>query len=459
MRAKSLSNVMPVYTTSDPIQNTSLRRGVEAVIWGMPAVNFDRMVQAMLRDAKGGLNEVVYWSRLGDWKNQTLTPNPDSIYLMPFINMKDVGPMVLDVPAVHDGVINGNICDAWQSALQDVGPAGFDQGKGGKYVILPPGYSGRVPTGFIVVQSDTYQVFALMRSIPKSASETDVARAVAYGKTIRLYPLSEAENPEPTMFVDATDVIFDSTIPYDLRFFESLARFIQIEPWLGRDKVMINQLKSMGIEKGKSFDPDAAMRQILAEAAIEAQVLLDARFESLFSNTFYENTQWAFPASREFLESNASVFTDPNSYPVDDRGTLYSFAFVGIKHLGAGQFYLMTIRDKRGRPLEGSRSYRLSVPPDVPVSQYWSVVAYDRVTHTLIRHMKRSSRSSLDSDLQRNPDGSVDVYFGAKVLAGKDSNWIPTPANGAFEVMFRFYGPDKTVFDKTFKLPDLERIA
>jgi hypothetical protein len=459
MRPKNLSHVMPVYTTSDPVESMSLRRGVEAVIWGMPAVNFDRMQQAMMRDAKGEPNEIVYWSRLSDWKNQTLTPNPDSIYLMPFINMKTVGPMVLEVPPAHDGVINGNICDAWQSPLQDVGPAGFDQGKGGKYVILPPGYSGKVPPGFICVQSDTYQVFALMRSIPRSVSETDVASAVAYGKQIRLYPLSEVANPAPVMFVDASDVIFEAAIPYDLRFFESLSRFIQIEPWLSRDKLMINQLKSIGIEKGTPFDPDPSMRQILAEAAVEAQVLLDARYEASFSNPYYDSSQWALPASREFLEGNARFFTDPNSYPVDDRGTLYSVAFIGIKHLGGGQFYLMTIRDKRGRPLDGSRSYRLSVPPNVPVSQYWSVVAYDRATHTLIRNMKRASRSSLNPELQRNPDGSVDVYFGAKALAGKDSNWIPTQAGAIFEVLFRFYGPDKTVLDRTWVLPDMERIA
>ena len=73
--------------------------------------------------------------------------------------------------------------------------------------------------------------------------------------------------------------------------------------------------------------------------------------------------------------------------------------------------------------------------------------------------MKRASRSSLDPELQKNPDGSVDIYFGAKVLVGKESNWIPTPAGGVFELLFRFYGPDKTLFDKTWKLPDIERIA
>src|ERR1700739_3540669 len=136
----------------------------------MPAVNYDAMYQALVRDAHGGSNQIVYWSRLLDWKNQTLTPNPDTIYLMPFINTKDVGPVVLEIPPADEGSITGNVCDAWQCALEDVGLAGVDKGKGGKYLILPPGYKDKVPEGYIVLPSDTYAVFALLRSTPKSGS-------------------------------------------------------------------------------------------------------------------------------------------------------------------------------------------------------------------------------------------------------------------------------------------------
>ena len=132
------------------------RRAVEAVIWGIPAVNFDRMYQAMVHDARAGegSNKVVFWSRLFDWKNQTLTPNPDSIYVMPFFNTKDVGPMVLEIPpAGADGSITGSIDDCWQTAVADVGPAGTDEGKGGKYLLLPPGYKDKVPSGYIPLET------------------------------------------------------------------------------------------------------------------------------------------------------------------------------------------------------------------------------------------------------------------------------------------------------------------
>src|SRR6516225_12088431 len=200
------------------------QRAIEAAIWGMPAVNYQLMYDAMAK-LKGSYNQVVWWPRLLDWKNQTLTPNPDVIYLMPFFNTKDVGPVVLEIPPADDGVFNGSIMNYWQAAIEDVGPGGVDKGKGGKYAFLPPAYDKvKLPGGYIAMPSDTYQGYALLRSVLKSGSDGDVAKALTYSKRIKLYPLSEAANPPPTTFVDASDVVFDSTIPYELRFYEALDR-------------------------------------------------------------------------------------------------------------------------------------------------------------------------------------------------------------------------------------------
>jgi hypothetical protein len=149
-------------------RRTLQRRAVEAIIWGMPAVNFDLMYQAMVRDAKAGpgSNKIVYWSKLSDWKNQTLTPNPDAVYFMPFFDTKDVGPVVLEIPpADNDGSITGSVMDCWQAALEDVGTAGVDKGKGAKLLILPPHYKEKVPNGYIAMPSNNYQGYALLRSI------------------------------------------------------------------------------------------------------------------------------------------------------------------------------------------------------------------------------------------------------------------------------------------------------
>jgi hypothetical protein len=455
-----LATAAPAQTLSaqDLARRTTERRAIEAVVWGMPAVNLDLMLQAMIRSAKGKINQIVYWSRLPDWKNQTLTPNPDVIYLMPFFNTKDAGPMVLEIPPADDGVINGTVMDAWQVPLEDVGPAGVDKGKGGKYLLLPPNHSAAIPDGYIALPSMNYQGYALLRSILRSGSDADVAKAVAYAKRIKLYPLSQAANPPATTFVDAIDVVYDSTIPYDLRFFQSLDRVVQIEPWLARDRLMIEMLKSIGIEKGKPFSPDAKTEAILKSAAREAHALLEIRYESMFK-PYFDISRWALPAMPDYLKASQDGFSDPSAYPVDSRGLAFTFAFFTPKHLGQGQSYLMTLKDKDGQNLDGSKSYRLTVPANAPVNQYWSATVYDRATHGLIRDMSRSGRGSQSPGLQTNPDGSVDIYFGPMAPTGKDSNWVPTNPSGQFEVLFRFYGPEKPLFDKTWKLPDIERTA
>src|SRR6478736_565085 len=251
------------FAAEDLARRTIERRAVEAVIWGMPAVNFDLMYQAMVRDAKAGAgsNKIVYWSKLSDWKNQTLTPNPDAVYFMPFFDTKDVGPVVLEIPpAGESGSITGSVMDCWQAALEDVGTAGVDKGKGGKCLILPPNYKGKIPDGYIAMPSDNFQGYALLRSILQTGGDAGVAKAVAYAKRIKLYPLSQAADPPATTFVDASDVVFEANIPYDARFFDSLNRTVQAEPWLARDKAMIDSVATLGIEKGKAFRPDAKTR-------------------------------------------------------------------------------------------------------------------------------------------------------------------------------------------------------
>jgi hypothetical protein len=449
--------VVKEFSSHDLERRMIERRAVEAIIWGMPIVNFDLMYEAMVR-LGGAANQVLYWSRLPDWKNQTLTPNPDSIYLMPFIDTKDAGPIVLEIPPADNGMIVGSVMDCWQAPLEDVGPAGLDKGQGAKYLILPPGYTEAVPEGYMVLRSDTYNGYALLRSILNSVSDEDVAKAVEYGKRIKLYPLSQAADPPGTMFIDAVDKIFDATIPYDLQYFRSLDRMVQNEPWLERDRAMIDQLKSIGIEKGKAFEPDANLVPILERAAREAKAWFESHYEDVFSPPFYDDEKWALPVSKELVEGQQTFFANHDSYVIDNRGLTYTYAFFSPKHLGAGQYYLMTIKDKAGQPFEGGRTYRLIVPPNAPVKQYWSATVYDRATHALIREQRWSSRSSQTPDLQKNDDGSVNIYFGPKAPVGKESNWVPTRPSSEFEVLFRFYGPEPALFEKTWKLPDIERL-
>ena len=458
------SVILPAYAQTNwtPAQLTERaieRRAVEAVIWGMPAVNFDLLYQAMAQ-AKGDWNQVVYWSRLPDWKNQTLTPNPDVIYLMPFFDTKDVGPMVMEIPpAGPDGSITGSIDDAWQTAMEDVGPAGVDKGKGGKYLILPPGYKDKTPDGYIALQSPTYRSYALLRSNLASGSEADVAKAVAYGKRVKVYPLSQARNPPPTTFVDAIDVVYDSTIPYDLRFFQSLDRFVQHEPWIERDKAMIDMLKSIGIEKGKTFDPDQKTQGILNEAAARGARLarqpLRSRLHDLLQrrnavgasghagsrrrhdDQFRRSGCLSGRRTRRRLFDGLLQRQASGRRPVlpDDDPRQGSQAVRRQRHLPADR-----ARERAGKTLLVGHRLR----PRHARADPGHAVFEPRLHHARPRRRTRTVRWTSISAPRRRP-------------ARRPTGCRPTPS-GKFEVLFRLYGPEKPFFDKSWVLPDIEKI-
>jgi hypothetical protein len=440
------------FSADDLARRTIERRAVEAVVWGMPAVNYDLMLQEMLTKTDGK----VYWGRPLDWHNQTLTPNPDAIYFMAFFDTKD-GPIVIDIPPANGGSLNGNIVTVWQTSLEDVGLLGIDKGAGGKFVVLPPGYKDKVPDGYTALKSDTYSGYALLRSNLASHSDQDVAAAIDYGKRTKIHPLSAAANPPETVFTDAKDVEYDSTIRYDLSFFRSLNRVVQSEPWIERDRAMIDQLRSIGIEKGKPFAPNAATQAILTAAIGEAKLLLEQRYDAGFP-PFWEGSRWTLPALPEAIDGQGTTYARHDSYAIDARGVAYTYAYIAIKRLGAGQFYLISIKDEDGEAFDGGKTYRLTVPPNAPVEQYWSATAYDRVTHALIRNMPRASRSSQIPEMQKNADGSVDIFFGPAAPVGKESNWVPTDSERRFEVMFRLYAPTKALFEKKWVLPDVEEV-
>ncbi len=430
------------------------RRAVEAAVWGLPAVSFDAMYQAMVRDAKGGYNQIGYWSHPSTWKNQTLTPNSENLYVLFFTDTRQVGPLVLDVPPAGDAVLFGSLMDAWQVPLEDIGPAGADTGKGGKYLWLPPDYRGDIPAGYIPLSLKTYQGYALLRTVPKSWRAEDLSKAVAYLKQLKLYPLSEAVNPPATRFIDLADIVFDGLPQYDARFFEALDRIVQAEPVQVKDKQMMNMLKFIGIEKGKPFKPDAMTSRILASAAKEALDWLSVRH---LPQPYFLGKQWLTPGEPESLQTSCT-FETADYFATDARASAYRAAFAIPKKMGAGTFYLFGMTDKAGQVLQGANSYRLTVPPKVPIRQFWALDVYDYATGAFIRESPRVSLCSFDETVQKNTDGSVDIFLGPKAPVGKETNWIPTKAGAGFFLIFRLYGPNKPLFDKSWQLPDIEKV-
>jgi hypothetical protein len=437
-------------------RQTVEQRAVTAAIWGMPIVSVDAMRQAFFRDAKANYNDVVFWSEPSDWKNQTTTPNASARYVYFNFNTKD-GPVVVEIPPAVEAGLFGTLLDAWQVPLADVGPEGEDQGKGGKYLLLPPGFNDAAPAGYIIVRPQTFNGYALFRAIPKSSSPADVSNAIALVKKLRLYPLDKAGNPPEQHFVDMTGKLFDGIVRFDESFYASLVQMISEEPVLAQDRAMMGLLLPLGIEKGEEFKPDNAVKPVLAQSARQSQTWLMKGLLT-YNTPHWPDSRWAVPAAPVAIET-AFSFERPNYLDVDARGIGYFSFYAPPKKLGAATFYVGTFRDANGDLLRGETSYMLHVPPNVPARQFWALTLYDRETCAFIREMPRPGIDSYDEKMQKNADGSTDIYIGPSPPAGKEVNWIQTAAGRGWFPFFRFYGPEKPLFEKTWKLPDIGKIS
>lgn len=431
------------------------QRGIEAMNWAMPAVSMISMRKGNF-SLGGGYNTIYWISKPPTPLAEAITPNNQTPYATVYINTRN-GPVVLDIPpASKQTAIFGSATDVWQVPIADIGPAGMDKGKGGKYLFLSPGYDGKVPEGYFTVPMVLYDVSVAMRLIPLSgASYSETAE---YAKNINAYPLSQAENPPKGNYLDIAGKHLPTLPVYDLSFFEKITELLNEEPLLERDKVMGGMLASLGIEKGKPFAPEGKVKQALQQAAKDGYAYLEYRFETPgYSHEIYwPDRQWL---GIKQPSKDGFVYDEGEYLLLDERGSLFHWVTFIPRRLGKASAYMLGINDADGELLSGKQNYKLNVPANVPVRDFWSVIAYSKKTKAFIYNdMNIVGLSSYDkSKLKVNDDGSIDVYFGEKPPAGLESNWIPT-AGKDFFLLFRFYGPQEPVFDKSFKLSDVVRI-
>jgi hypothetical protein len=428
------------------------RRAVDAVIWGLPLVGEYKCKQSAFRDGKASYNDIVWWPR-GSWKNQSPTPNVNTRYMYFFCNTKQDGPVVVELPpAVPGASFYGTIEDAWYAPLTDIG----FEGKGGKYLVLPPDYKGAVPDGYTVVRPATYNTMTLLRSILDSGSEKDLQAGNDLVKQVKVYPLSKAANPPAQRLLDLSDVLYDGIVKFDETFFTNLARALNEETVQPRDLEMMGMLLPLGIERGKEFEPDAATVALLKSAAAEAHAwLMDKATTDI--TPWWPDSQWVIPTPPITIPT-AFHWEVPNYFDVDSRAIgLYQY-FCPTAKLGTGSFYFASFHDHSGAPLEGGKNYRLHVPAKVPVSQFWSVTVYSLETSSFFLNAPNLTLGSLDEDLKKNADGTVDIYFGPKPPADQESNWLYTQPDKKWFPWFRVYGPEKAIMDKSWKLPDIEKV-
>jgi len=429
-------------------------RAFEAAVWAMPAVSIYGFKKAT--EAVGGSeNTILAWSKVATAKAELLTANNTTPYILAMTNLKK-GPVVVEVPAKSKkALLYGQIVDHWQYAIADVGPIGVDKGKGGKYLLLPPDYEGEIPKGYFVLKSPSYRVYFAFRAIKLPGATTK--EAYEYGKQIKMYYLND---PKPTQFIDPSDKRFPTLVKYDETMFKDMYDIFTLENVKPEDKIMMGYLSYLGIEKGKPFKPDETTKKAMRQAAADAYYYLQHRLTYQKPSMYYwPNRHWQDVLTPD--PNGTFSFVMDDKIDVDSRAERYFFATYYPRKYYAppANIYMFALLDKEGKPLDGNKTYKLKIPKDMPVKQFWSLIIYDADTWAFIYTKEgKVGISSYEMDkLVKDKDGGVTLYFGPTPPKGLESNWIPTAGKRPAPAL-RFYGAEKEVIDKRFVMPDIEAL-
>lgn len=440
-------------TAQKAYDNLDFQRGIEAFLNGIPGASM-AAIRRGLREVGAVDNTIGVFETLMDSKSLFLTANTETIYFWNWMDLKN-GPVVVETPPNILGVVD----DFWFRYVTDMGNAGPDKGKGGKYLFVPPGYQGPLPSqGYYIVRTPTYGNLLFGRAFMKNG---DPAPGVASLKAqLRVYPLAQAGNPPPTRFINLSGSKVNTIHSNTYKFYEEINEIVQEEPAGVYGPDMTGIFAAIGMEKGKPFAPDARMKKILTEAVAVG----NATARSIdFANRdkavkIYPDRQWNTPfvgGSYEWLNNGARNF---------DARTMFFYAAtvdtpaMAVAMPGIGSQYAAANYDAAGKPFDGAKTYVLHVPPNVPAKDFWSVVAYDTQTRSMLQTDQPFPSLSSEKNLARNADGSVDVYFGPKAPPGKENNWVQTVPGKSWMTIFRLYGPLQPWFDKTWKLEDFKEL-
>jgi hypothetical protein len=447
------------------------------------------------RDAGVPDDSMLIFSGLMDSKSLFLTANCDTIYFWGYLDLSH-GPMVVEVPPESLGIFD----DMWFRWIGDFGAPGPDRGLGGKYLLLPPGYQGPVPDGgFYVYRSRTYGVGAIARAFlqnddPKPAVERIKTHMKIYhyapggegtsiadflGGRARLGRLGE---PVPATFVEGTGKVMNTIPPNDASFFELLDRLVQEEPASALDPEVAGQFAALGIVKGRKFQPDPRMQNILEEAAAMGNATartIGTRARPSEGFQYYgETSAWMNPLFKGgyqfqnppplITKEGVKPFPNTGARALDARTSFFYLATVITPAMcmnltNIGSQYLGSFYDEAGKPFEGAKTYKIVLPKGIPAAKFWSLTLYDNETRSMLATPQRFPRAGSQAfptpAARASDDGSVTVIFSPKQPNGVPAgNWIQTMPGKGWFVLFRLYSPLESFFDKTWRPSEIQEV-
>jgi hypothetical protein len=422
------------------------QRACQVYIWALPVVSMSQWQYAHMEELGADNGQIVFCETYEE-KLGGLTYNATTPYALPFIDLGDEGPFVVVMP---EGEVRGAAQDMWQIQITSITEPG-------KYLFVGPGQAipaGAEAQGYKIFETPTMSFLLGIRLMP-----TDPAERMELLENIAIYPWSEREDPQPRGFT-RPDKPWLAAQPRGMEYWERLSDVINREPVQERDRFFMAMLKPLGIEKGKPFNPDERQTEILTEAALVGEAMAKANdFEKsrLEDSHYVEGSHWEFatvcpPDQRrehyDALDGRAAWLYEAVTNDIAMHG----------QKTGKGQIYMAAYKDSDGDWLDGGTNYTLNIPADAPAEAFWSLTVYDVDTRCLIKNKQQIADRSSRMDLIANAAGSIDLYIGPEAPAGKEQNWIPTVSGKAWFPYFRLYSPKQAFLDRTWVLPDFEKV-
>ena len=431
-------------------------RAADAFLKGMPGASVSALMEGAYSLGAVEAHEVMIFDKLMDAKSLFLTGNSSTVYCIPDLDLKRDGPTVVEIP---DGLL-GAANDGWFRFINNFGVSG-------KYLYLPPGYDGPVPDGFAVYRPKTYRVWCFLRSSVKDGAVDKAASLCT--DNVKVYPLAKFKNPPKMKFVSASGKAFNTIHPNNIEFYYHLDKIIQYEPLEMLDAETRGLFASIGIQKGKKFNPDERMKKLLADGvaianAASRSIVWYPRYEKNMKGVrVYPDTDsmWlmGYTARNVFFngEDGMTMNTDARvtfHYPY----TAVTPAMAAPRE-GTGSDYAIAYVDSRRQPFDGAKTYKLNIPADPPVGNFWAVTVYDTQTRSMLQsNQKYPSVGGNTEGLKKNKDGSFTIYFGPKAPKGYENNWIETIPGKSWFVALRMYSPLKPWIDQTWRPGEVELV-
>lgn len=435
----------------DALKDEQMRvKAVSAYEYALPIVGMEVWHKGFLLEAEHG-DWLIYENRLT--KTPIITANTTTPYVVTFVDLAK-SSYYMEIPA---GPIGGLINSIYQTPESDLGVVGPDKGKGGKYLVVGP--ESEIPANHdadYVVKTTSNLVLMGTRIIGLEAEEYQAAL-----NAHKVYKVGKSGDDQK--FIQATeDPQWMGNQPHGLAFWKDLNDVLQNEPVVDRNRFILTQLREVGIEKGKAFEPSEHQKEILlaAEEMGNAFAMVNTFSRESYKEKHWPDRNWLYVLNMEHLDQVGPNYYETKEIASYTYEAITTSAGMVLNNVGSGSKYLASYIDESKEWLDGKNTYEIVIPKDAPANQFWSITIYDNDTRCIIQNEQgKSDISSVREGVRVEEDGSYKVFVGPNAPEGYENNWVQSNPEKGFFAYLRLYGPLESFYDKSWKMPNVRKVT